>query len=75
MKQKTKVVMLSFAMCLIFALGVFCVFAVKNFSLVSGGVIEFVAPGVNATISDATLTGVSKKTGSGTMSSFCSPLF
>ena len=70
MKKQTKVLLLSIALCMIVALGVFCVFAVKNFSLVSGGKIEFVAPGVNATISNATLTGISKKTGSGEMSEF-----
>ena len=57
-------------MCFVAMICVFGVLAAKNFSLVSGGVIEFFAPGVDATISNATLSGVSKKDGSGAMSTF-----
>ena len=70
MKKQTKLIFYCLAMCIVAVACIFGVLAVKNFSLVSGGVIKFVAPGVDATISDATLTGLSKKTSSGTMSTF-----
>ena len=35
-----------------------------------GGKIKFIAPGIDATISSATLTGMSKEDGSGQMNSF-----
>jgi hypothetical protein len=70
MKKQTKTIILSIALCLIFALGVFCVYSLQNFSLSGGGSIKFIAPGINATISEATLTGLSKKSGSGQMQSF-----
>ena len=70
MKNKIKLICYCFAMLCIGAMCVFSVYAIKNFSLVSGGVIKFVAPGIDATISNATLTGLSKKSGSGQMSTF-----
>ena len=70
MKKQTKTIILSIALCMIFALGVFCVYAVQNFSFNAGGSIKFIAPGINATISNATLTGISKESGSGQMSEF-----
>ena len=70
MKKSTKAIILSIAICFMCAVGVFCVFAVKNFSLNGGGSIKFIAPGVAATISDASLDGLTKESGSGTMSSF-----
>lgn len=70
MKKSTKTIMLSIAMCLIMALGVFCVLAASTASLNAGGRIRFVAPGVSATISAAELTGIDKESGSGTMSTF-----
>ena len=70
MKKQTKAVILSIALCMIVALGVFCVYAVQNFSFNAGGSIKFIAPGINATISNATLTGISKESGSGQMSEF-----
>ena len=70
MKKSTKAIIFSIAFCFLCAIGVFCVFAVKNFSLNGSGSIKFIAPGVAATISDATLDGLSMESGSGTMSSF-----
>ena len=70
MRKQAKVIIVSIVLCMIMALGVFCVFAIKNFSLQAGGSIKFVAPSINATISEATLTGVSKESGSGQMSEF-----
>ena len=63
MKKSTKVIIASIVMCLIVSVAVFCTLAVKNFALDVGGEIEFVALGIDATISDATLSGVSKKMG------------
>ena len=70
MKAKTKIIIFSLFVCVIVAFGTFCVFALQNFSLNVAGKIKFVAPSVNATISQATLSGLSKETGSGTMSGF-----
>ena len=70
MKKSTKTIIFSLAICMICAFGAFCVYALKNITLNSGGQIRFVAPGVSATISNATLTGLTKESGSGTMSTF-----
>ena len=70
MSKKIKNIIICISICLILSLGVFCVFAIKNFSLPMGGSIKFIAPGIDATISSATLTGMSKEDGSGQMNSF-----
>lgn len=71
MKKTTKIfVVLSFCMC-IASIALFAVLAVNQFSFSPSGTIEFVTEsGVEATISKATLTGISKKSGSGEMNSF-----
>ena len=70
MKKSTKTIILSIALCFICAIGVFCVFALQTFSFDAGGSIKFIAPGISATISNATLDGISKETGSGSMTGF-----
>ena len=70
MKNKLKLICYCFAMLCVGAMCVFGVYAVSNFSLVSGGTIKFIAPGIDATISNATLVGLTPKDGSGQMSTF-----
>ena len=61
MKQKTKLLIFVSSFCLVIATCLLSVFAVKNFNVNMTGEIEFIAPGIEATISAATLSGVSKK--------------
>ena len=70
MKTKTKAFIVAFSMLSIFALMMCGIFAVKNFEVKSGGTIEFIAPGISATISSANLSGMTKKATSGQMSEF-----
>ena len=70
MKKTTKMIILSLSFCFIVAFGVFCVFAAKNFTLTSSGEVEFIAPGVEASISAASLSGIERIEGSGAMQGF-----
>ena len=70
MRKQTKLVVLMMSFCFVLATCLLSVFAVKNFDMNMVGEIEFIAPGLEATISQATLSGLSKKTGSGQMQSF-----
>ena len=70
MKKQTQLIVLITSFCFIIATCLLSVFAVKNFNINMSGEIEFIAPGIEATISQATLSGVSKKDGSGQMQSF-----
>ena len=56
MKQKTKLVVTVMAMCLVLTLGVFGILAVKTLNMSVGGNITFNASGINATISQGTLS-------------------
>ena len=69
MKKKTKMIITTLTFCLIMALGVCGVYAVKSLGLGVQGSITFVAPAINATISKATLVGMDN-TGTGTMQEF-----
>ncbi len=69
MNRKTKLILMISSFCFVFVTCLFSVFAVKTFNFNIGGSIEFVAPGVNATVSSATLDGISSKT-TGKMQSF-----
>lgn len=71
MKQKIKLlVALSFCFCIV-SVCLFAVFAVTKFSFESTGSVEFIAEeGVDVTVSAASLSGLSKQSGSGQMQAF-----
>lgn len=71
MKKFTKIfIALSFCLCTV-ALCLFSVFSAESFMFEAEGVIDFVVlDGIDATISSATLSGVTKQSGSGEMQSF-----
>ena len=70
MKQKNKLIVLVSTFCFVLASCLIGVFAAKNIDINSEGTIEFIAPGVSVTVSEATLSNVYKKEGSGAMKSF-----
>ena len=71
MKQKIKLlVALSFCFCIV-SVCLFAVFAVTKFSFESTGSVEFIAEeGLDVTVSAASLSGLTKKSGSGQMQGF-----
>lgn len=70
MKQKTKLTILISTFCFVLSACLISVFAAKNVDINSLGKIEFIAPGVSVTVSEATLSNIYKKEGSGEMKSF-----